>query len=134
MASPRAKDLKRRKLIFGLISTLMWVGTGLVFAILAFTKFKAKDSSGTPILSHELKTLLTSIGVTAMIGLVVGIIIKDKIRTFIYMASTILATIIYKDVGMYIVLSIWLVDEYIIYALYKKYSRKYEIRKEIDLG
>ena len=134
MTSPRAKDLKRRKLIFGLISTLMWVGTGIVFAILAFTKFKAKDSSGIPILSHELKTLLTSIGVTAMIGLVVGIIIKDKIRTFIYMASTILATIIYKDVGMYIVLSIWLVDEYIIYALYKKYKRKYEIRKEIDLG
>lgn len=134
MASPRAKDLKRKKLIFGLMSTLMWVGTGLVFAILAFTKFKAKDSSGIPILSHELKTLLTSIGVTAMIGLVVGIIIKDKIRTFIYMASTILATIIYKDVGMYIVLSIWLVDEYIIYALYKKYKRKYEIRKEIDLG
>ena len=100
MASPRAKDLKRKKLIFGLMSTLMWVGTGLVFAILAFTKFKAKDSSGIPILSHELKTLLTSIGVTAMIGLVVGIIIKDKIRTFIYMASTILATIIYKDVGM----------------------------------
>lgn len=134
MASPRAKDLKRKKLIFGLISTLMWVGTGLVFAILAFTKFKAKDSSGIPILSHELKTLITSIGVTAMIGLIVGIIIKDKIRTFIYMVSTILATIIYKDVGMYIVLSIWLVDEYIIYALYKKYKRKYEIRKEIDLG
>ena len=134
MTSPRAKDLKRRKLIFGLISTLMWVGTGIVFAILAFTKFKAKDSSGIPILSHELKTLLTSVGVTAMIGLIVGIIIKDKIRTFIYMASTILATIIYKDIGMYIVLSIWLVDEYIIYAPYKKYKRKYEIRKEIDLG
>ena len=134
MASYRAKSLKRKKVIFGLISTLMWVGTGLVFAIIAFTKFKAKDSSGTPILSHELKTLLTSVGVTAMIGLIIGIIIKDKIRTFIYMASTILATIIYKEIGMYIVLSIWLVDEYVVCTLYKMYKRKYEIRKEIDLG
>lgn len=133
MASPRAKDLKRKKIIFGLLSTLMWVVTGIVFTILAFTKFKAKDSSGTPILSHELKTLLTSIGVTAVIGLVVGIIIKDKIRTFVFMASTVMATILYKDTGMYIVLGIWLLDEYVIYALYKKYSRKYEIRKEIDL-
>ena len=133
MASPRAKDLKRKKIIFGLLSTLMWVVTGIVFAILAFTKFKAKDSSGTPILSHELKTLLTSIGVTAIIGLVVGIIIKDKIRTFVFMASTVMATILYKDTGMYIVLGIWLLDEYVIHALYKKYSRKYEIRKEIDL-
>ena len=133
MASPRAKDLKRKKIIFGLLSTFMWVVTGIVFTILAFTKFKAKDSSGTPILSHELKTLLTSIGVTAVIGLVVGIIIKDKIRTFVFMASTVMATILYKDTGMYIVLGIWLLDEYVIYALYKKYSRKYEIRKEIDL-
>lgn len=133
MASPRAKALRRKKIIFGLVSTLMWVGTGLVFAILAFTKFKAKDSSGVPILSQELKTLLTSIGVTAIIGLIIGIIIKDKIRTFVFMASTVIATILYKNVGMYIVLGIWLVDEYIIYALYKRYSRKYEIRKEIDL-
>ena len=49
------------------------------------------------------------------------------------MASTVLATLIYKEAGMYVVLAIWLVDEYIIHALYKKYSRKYEIRKEIDL-
>lgn len=133
MASPRAKDLKRKKIIFGLISSLVWVATGLTFVIIALSKFKAKDSSGVPIFSNELKSIITSIGVTAIIGLIVGIIIKDKIRTFVYMASTVLATLIYKEAGMYVVLAIWLVDEYIIHALYKKYSRKYEIRKEIDL-
>lgn len=133
MASPRAKDLKRKKIIFGLVSTLMWVATGLTFVIIALSKFKAKDSSGMPIFSNELKSIITSIGVTAIIGLIVAVIIKDKIRTFIYMASTVLATLIYKDVGMYIVLAIWLVDEYVIHALYKSYCRKYEIRKEIDL-
>lgn len=133
MASPRAKDLRRKKFIFGLVSTLMWVATGLTFLIIALSKFKAKDSSGVPILSNELKSIITSIGVTAIIGLIVAIIIKDKIRTFIYMASTVLATIIYKDVGMYIVLAIWLVDEYVVHALYKRYARKYEIRKEVDM-
>ena len=133
MASSRAKDLKRKKIIFGLMSTLAWVVTGIVFVIIALSKFKAKDSSGTPIFSNEIKTMITSIGVTAVIGLVIGIIIKDKIRTFVFMASTVLATLMYKEVGMYIVLGIWLVDEYIIHSLYKKYSRLYEIRKEIDL-
>jgi len=133
MASPRAKDLKRKKIIFGLISALMWVATGLTFVIIALSKFKAKDSSGVPIFSNELRSIITSIGITAIIGIIVGIIIKDKIRTFVYMASTVLATLIYKETGMYIVLAIWLIDEYVIHALYKKYSRKYEIRKEIDL-
>lgn len=134
MASPRAKDLKKRKIIFGLLSTLTWVVTGIVFIIIALTKLKAKDSTGTPIFSPEIKSMIASIGVTAVIGLIVAIIIKDKIRTFVFMASTVLATIIYKEVGMYIVLAIWLVDEYILHTLYKKYSRQYEIRKEIDLG
>ena len=133
MASPRAKDLRRKKFIFGLISTLMWGGTVLVFAILAFTKFKAKDSSGMPIFSEQLKSLIVSIGVTAIVGLIVSIIIKDKIRTFVFMASAVLGLYLYDATGMYIVLGIWLVDEYIIHSLYKMYSRKYEIRKEIDL-
>ena len=134
MASSRAKDLKRKKIIFGLVSTMTWIVTGITFAIIAFTKIKAKDSSGTPIFSQEIKTMITSIGVTAVIGLIVGIIIKDKIRTFVFMASTILATLIFKEVGMYIVLGIWLIDEYVLYALYRKFSRLYEIRKEVDLG
>lgn len=133
MASPRAKDLRRKKFIFGLVSTLMWVGTGLVFAILAFTKFKAKDSSGMPIFSEQLKSIIVSIGVTAVVGLIVSIIIKDKIRTFVFMASAVLGLYLFDATGMYIVLGIWLVDEYVIHALYKMYSRKYEIRKEIDL-
>lgn len=133
MASSRAKDLKRKKIIFGLMSTLAWVVTGIVFVIIALSKFKTKDSSGVPIFSNEIKAMITSIGVTAVIGLVIGIIIKDKIRTFVFMASTVLATLMYKEVGMYIVLGIWLVDEYIIHSLYKKYSRLYEIRKEVDL-
>ena len=134
MASPRAKDLKKRKIIFGLLSTLTWVVTGVVFIIIALTKFKTKDSSGTPIFSPEIKSMIASIGVTAVIGLIVAIIIKDKIRTFVFMTSTVLASILYKEVGMYIVLAIWLVDEYIFHTLYKKFARQYEIRKEVDLG
>ena len=131
--SPRYVSLKRKTIVYGLISTLMWVITGLVFIVLCLAKFKQKDASGTPILSNELKSIVASIGVTALIGLAVAIIIKDKIRTAIYMASLILATIVYKEVGMYIVLGIWFVDEYVIHALYKKNKRKLEIRKEIDL-
>ena len=131
--SPRYISLRRKKIVYGIISTMMWIITGLVFIVLSLAKIKQKDASGMPILSDELKHLVTSLGVTALIGIIVAIIIKDKIRTAIYMASLILATIIYKEVGMYIVLGIWFIDVYIIHALYKKYSRKLEIRKEIDL-
>ena len=131
--SPRYISLRRKKIAYGIISTLMWIITGLTFIILSLAKIKQKDTSGIPIISPELKSLVTSIGVTALIGIILAIIIKDKIRTAVYMLSLILATIVYKEVGMYIVLGIWFIDEYIIHALYKKYSRKLEIRKEIDL-
>ena len=61
MASSRAKDLKRKKIMFGLMSTLAWVVTGIVLVIIALSKFKAKDSSGTPIFSNEIKATITSI-------------------------------------------------------------------------
>lgn len=131
--SPRYISLRRKKIVYGIISTMMWIITGLVFIILSLAKIKQKDANGVPILSDEMKHIVTSIGVTALIGIIVAIIIKDKIRTAIYMVSLILATIVYKEVGMYIVLGIWFVDEYVIHALYKKYSKKLEIRKEIDL-
>lgn len=130
--SARQKTLKRRMLLFGGISTLMWLCTAIVIVLLSFTKLKEKDSSGIPIFSEEIKSIVVSIGVTVAIGLCIAVIIKEKVRTAIYMGSLILATLLYKEVGMYTILGIWFTDEYIVYMLYKRFKKQYEIRREID--
>jgi len=127
------KSLKKKRNIFACLSIGLWVGCAIFCAIMTFIKIDARDPSGTPIFSNEFKAFLASLGITAIIGIVVACIIKDKIRTFIWIACTVINSIIYKDVGMYITLGIWLIDEYVLYALYIHYKNRVAINKEIDV-
>lgn len=131
--SERQIKLKRKKILFGMLSTICWVVTGIVVSLLALNLIKEKDCNDVSIFSEQVKSIVTSVGITVIVGIAASIFIKDKIRTFVYMLSLVLSTIMYKDEGMYVVLAIWLIDEYVIYAFYKRYKRLYEIRKEIDL-
>lgn len=131
--SERQIKLKRRKIIFGMLSTFCWVATAIIVSLLALNLLKEKDCNGVSIFSEQVKSIVTSVGITVIIAIATSIFIKDKIRTFVYMLSLVLSTIMYKDTGMYVVLAIWMIDEYVIYAIYKRYKRLYEIRKEIDL-
>lgn len=133
MVSERTKSLKRKTTIFGLLSYITWIGVALFFVFAALLTFDKTGSDGKPIFSEEFKAMLISIGITTGIGILMAVIIKEKIRTFVWIACTILASIIYKEVGMYIVLSLWLIDEYIFTNLYKHYKNKFTINKEIDL-
>ena len=131
--SQRTKDVKKRAVVCFIISTLMTVGVVLFVVISTFTKIGGTESTGKDILSEALKAQIISLSVTAIICLLLIFIIKDKVRHTLYMLSIIIAAIIYKEVGMYIVAGIWFVDEYIIHALYKRYKNLITINKEIDL-
>ena len=130
--SQRTKDVRKRSIICFIISTLMTVGVVLFTVISTFTKINGTESTGKDILSEALKAQIISLSVTAIICLLLIFIIKDKIRHTLYMLSIIIAAIIYKEVGMYIVAGIWFVDEYIVHALYKHYKQLITINKEID--
>ena len=123
--------LKKKRNIFFIFDMMVWVLTPLVMAILALSHLKG----GTDILnifSAPVKEVLMGFGITTIIGLAGAIFMKDKIRTFLFMGSLVISVALYKSTGMYIILGIWFVDEYVLHTLYKHYATKYTINKEID--
>lgn len=138
MKSARTLKVIRNRNIFFIISNAMWIGTAVVLIFFALSKLGSKQAAEdavvqTQIISDQLKTLLYSLSTTLIIGIIVSIIIKDKIRTFIWMVSVITAAILFNSKGMYCVLALWFVEEYIFHALYIKYKNLVQINKEIDL-
>ena len=132
MASERTTKCKKLKNLFFLLSTAMWVGTVLFVVIMCLSLIET-DGESMQILSEELKEKVIAFGITAAIGLVVALFIKEKARTALYMISLVITVIIKGEVGMYIILAVWGLDEYVFHTLYKSFKNKYIINKEIDL-
>lgn len=133
MASERTKSLKKKILIFGLLDFITWISVAVFTIVSVFCLIDAKDPTGTPIFSDQFKQALLGIGITTIIGIIFAIIIKDKIRTAVFIICVIACSIMYKEIGMYIILSIWLIDEYVFNLIYKHCKTKIVINKEIDL-
>ena len=131
-ASKRTKDVKKLSFVFWLISTLMLIGVVVFMLVSAFSKIGGSDKTGIDILSESAKNQIISLSITTIICVLLIFIIKDKVRQTIYMLSMIMATILYKQLGMYIVAGVWALDEYVIHALYKHYRALITINKEID--
>ena len=131
-ASKRTKDVKKLSFVFWLISTLMLIGVVVFVLVSAFSKIGSSDKTGIDILSESAKNQIISLSITTIICVLLIFIIKDKVRQTIYMLSMIMATILYKELGMYIVAGVWALDEYVIHALYKHYRALITINKEID--
>ena len=131
-SSKRTKDCKKLCLIFRISSILCWLGVAIFAVISAFTKVAGSDKTGADILSEALKTKIISLSITVIIGLIISLIIKEKARTTVYMLGLLCITVLYGEVAMYIVLGIWAVDEYVLFALYKRYKALTMINKEID--
>ena len=131
--SERTKKVQELSLIFRLSSVLCWLGVAIFSVIAVFSKVGGSEKTGADILSEAAKTKLISFSITMIIGIIVALLIKEKVRTAVYMLALIVLSIIYKENGMYIVLSIWFVDEYILHALHKRYKNLATINKEIDL-
>lgn len=133
--SERTKLCKKRYIIFSTISFILWIGAAIFCVCSAFTKAfgTATDEAGMPILSDQFKALLLSIGTTLIIALILTIFMSNKIRTTIWMGAVILGTICYGQVAMYIMFSLWFIDEYVFHLLAKHYKLKLSMNKEIDL-
>lgn len=125
------KKYKQRYILFFIISSLLWLGTCLTLLLIGidrgFELKRVEESIGTQLLDVFMP-LIISYG----IGLVVFIFIKEKMRNTIWMANIIMSVVLFKDVGTYIVLGIWMIDEFIIRPIYKTSHNKMVINKEID--
>lgn len=131
MKSERQKSLKRKTILFGVLSYGLLFVLSLVYLISAFANFNlVKD--GVQIFTEEAKKIVISMSITYVIGAILMIFLKEGMRTFIWMVCVILGSIVFKEAGMYIALGCWLIDDYVIHKVYKYYKNKLSIRKEID--
>ena len=129
--SERYKSLRKKTIIFGIISYAALFITMAVCLIAGGINFNAvKD--GVQIFTDEAKTLFLSMSITAIIGTILTFFLKEGMRTFIWIACVVLSSIVFGAIGMYIVLGVWLLDDYVIHKLFKYYQSKLSIRKEID--
>ena len=129
--SERYKSLKKKTIIFGIISYAALFITLTVCLIAGGVNFNAvKD--GVEIFTDEAKTIFLSMSITAIIGTILTFFLKEGTRTFIWVVCVVLSSIVFGPVGMYIVLGVWLIDDYVIHKLFKYYQSKLSIRKEID--
>lgn len=133
MVSERQKKLRKKSIIFGILSYGILFTLMLVYLISAFTNFNAvKD--GVQIFSEEFKKLIVGMSVTAIVGTIMTIFLKEGMRTFIWIVCVVLGSLVYKEVGMYIALGCWLIDDYVVHKIFKYYKDKLVIRREIDYG
>lgn len=129
--SERYKSLKKKTIIFGIISYAALFVTMAVCLIAGGINFNAiKD--GVQIFTDEAKTIFLSMSITAIIGTILTFFLKEGMRTFIWIVCVVLSSIVFKAQGMYTVLGIWLLDDYVIHKLFIYYKGKLSIRREIE--
>ena len=131
MVSERQKSLKRKSILFGILSYGILFVLSLVYLISAFSNFNiVKD--GVQIFTEEAKKIVISMSITYVIGGILMIWLKEGMRTFIWIVCVVLGSVVFKEAGMYIALGCWLIDDYVVHKLFKHYYSKLKIRKEID--
>lgn len=130
--SQRTKDVRKLSILFGVFSVVCFVGVAIFTVIAVFSHVGGSGKQGMEIISQELKTRLVSLSVTTAIIAIAAIFIKEKLRTSIYMLALILNGILFKEVGMYIILGIYALDEFVFTSLHKHYKQLTTINKEID--
>ncbi|MBO7735402.1 MAG: hypothetical protein J6S67_22750 [Methanobrevibacter sp.] len=131
MASERYKQLKKRTIIFGIISYAALFIT-LTACLIAGGININTVKDGVQIFTDEAKTIFYSMTVTAMIGTVLTFFLKEGMRTFLWIVCVVLGSIVFGATGMYIILGVWLIDDYVIHKLFLHWKSKLSIRKEID--
>lgn len=132
MTSKRTKDTKKLSIIFSVLSALSYLGVAIFTVISLFSKLGGSEKEGIDILSEALKARLVSVSVTIIIVALIALIIKNKIRTMVYMLSLVVVGIIYGEVAMYAVLGVYFVDEFVFTYLHNKYKNLSVINREID--
>lgn len=129
--SERYKSLKKKSIIFGIISWAALFILSTVYIISACINLNAVHE-GVQIFTDEAKLFVVSMSITAVVGTVLTFFLKEGMRTFMWIVCVVLGALVYKDVGMYIALGTWLIDDYVIHKLFIYYHDKLKIRGEIE--
>lgn len=83
-------------------------------------------------MKEKMGTVIYGFGMSLLPVVVLAILVKDKIKPTVWMIDLILANYLYGSVGMYVVVGIWVVAEYIIMPLSNRFKTLYLVNKEID--
>ena len=129
--SERYKSLKKKSISLGIIAYAALFITMAVCLIAGGININTVHE-GVQIFTDEAKTIFYSMTVTAMVGTVLTFFLKEGMRTFLWIVCVVLSSIVFGAVGMYIVLGVWLVDDYVIHKLFLYFKNKLSIRKEIE--
>ena len=130
--SKRTKDTVKLSRIFFFLSFVCFVGVAIFSVIACFSRLGGSQKQGMEIISEQLKSVLVSTSVTLIIVTVLALIIKNKVRTTVYMLALVINGILYKEIGMYTILGIWALDEFVFSLLHNRYKQLATINKEID--
>lgn len=129
------KKLKRNKILTSIFSYLTLLGTAITYVTILITRLGFNTEKAV----EEDNGIFTSIidflypmVITLLILIVALILIGNKVRTTIWMVSTIMACYLFGDVGIYVTFGLWILDEYVLFNLSKSFKQKYIINKEID--
>lgn len=126
---------KKKYLTYKVISIALWMSVAIFTLVTGLVKASGADLPGSEYveLTDSFKSTIVGFGITMVIALFIALFISNKLRTTVWMLSVIICTLVYGKVAMIIIFLSWFADEYIFFALAKKYKNKWEINKEIDL-
>lgn len=129
--SSRTKQCRKRMIIFNVISTILWISVALFSVITVFIKAKNLSFGSNDYVS--IKSGLISLGITIFLAAIACLVLSDKLKTFIYMLSVIIAALVFGKIGMIILFIIWFLDYYVFDTLSSHYKNSYQVNKEIDM-
>lgn len=134
MTSQLTKKYRKGRNVTLIIDILLFMGTCAFLIIFGFcTKFKQSSDSSTvnPIVEAGLATY-GALLISLAIGCVIVFFIRNKARNTVWMVNLVLSVYLFGVNGMWCILAIWALDEFVICNLYKHYRERLVINKEID--
>lgn len=132
MKSQRTKQTKKVGIIFTLLSWLLCFGMAMGYIIYFIAANGQGSGEESENIQQKVGTIIYGFGLSLIPMVVLAIIVKDKVRPTVWMIDVILANYLFGSTVMYITFAVWLIDEYVIGPIGKRYRNLYVINKEID--
>lgn len=133
MESAITKNYKKRRNIALLSDILLFMGTCGFLVIYGFlTKFKMTTEPETNQIADAVVAVYGVLLISFLIGGIIVFFIKNKARNTVWMANLILSVYLFGTTGMWVVLAIWALDEFVVVQIFKHCREKTSINKEID--
>ena len=115
------------------ISSILWLGTCLFLILYGFiVAWKGDASSESNAVVDAIRATYSALLISIIAAIAIFIFIKEKIRNTIWMANLVISVVLFGSTGMWVVLSLWALDEFLIVPLKNHSREKISVNKEID--